>query len=104
MPPEEIKELKFTSCFEIYTGPDIKDKESGDEYEFQNILTPQDALAYYIAKNLKTINSIPGEPIEGFDRMLEADTLGADREILSVLAMPILTETKKIFGMLIINI
>lgn len=31
----------LVSCYEIYTGDDIKNKESGDEYEFQNILTPQ---------------------------------------------------------------
>ncbi|KAL5258630.1 hypothetical protein ACHWQZ_G009192 [Mnemiopsis leidyi] len=88
----------FVSCFEIYTGDDIKNKESGDEYEFQNILTPQDALAKFVAEKLKTINAVPGEPIEGFEGMVCAETIGADREIRSVLAMPILNESRNVLG------
>jgi hypothetical protein len=89
----------FVSCFEIYTGDDIKNKDSGDEYEFQNILTPQDALALFVAKNLKTVNAVPGEQIDGFDAMVCAETIGADREIRSVLAMPILNESRNVLGM-----
>ena len=67
----------MTRCFEIYTGPDIKDKDSGDEYEFQTVLTPQDSLASHIITTLKTVNSIPGEPIDGFDRLvLWYDSIG----------------------------
>ena len=88
----------FVSCFEIYTGDDIKNKDSGDEYEFQNILTPQDALAMFVAKNLKTVNAVPGEQIESFDGMVCAETIGADREIRSVLAMPILNESRNVLG------
>ena len=88
----------FVSCFEIYTGDDIKNKESGDEYEFQNILTPQDALAKFVANNLKTVNAVPGEQIDGFEGMVCAETIGADREIRSVLAMPILNESRNVLG------
>lgn len=82
----------------MYTGEDIKNTESGDEYEFQNILTPQDQLGSFIAQNLKTVNAVPGEEIAGFGRTVSADTIGGDREIRSVLAMPILNESRKVLG------
>jgi len=39
--PAENAPASFSTCFEVYTGEDVKNKESGDEYEFQKILTPQ---------------------------------------------------------------
>ena len=44
------------------------------------------------------MNAVPGEPIDGFDGMVCAETIGADREIRSVLAMPILNESRNVLG------
>ena len=54
-----IDQDKFAVCYEVWTGDDIKNKDSGDEYEFNKIINPQDTLALYIAKSTnKTINTV----------------------------------------------
>jgi len=58
----------------------------------------QDALANVVAKNLRTVNAIPTEAVEGVEGKITQEMIGSDREVRSILAMPILTETRKVLG------
>ena len=45
------------------------------------------------------ISQVPNEPFDGFSSGITAGLMGMDREIKNILAMPIMTENRKVLGM-----
>lgn len=96
--------IKFSTVYETHLGDGtVEGASSSDVFDFNKKDKPADNLANFISNTLKTINTVSSETVEGFGSV-DGSAIGVERNVASILAMPILTGDKKILGVVeIIN-